>query len=231
MIRIGICDDDIKFSKTLGQWVSKICFSRTEYEIQYFQDGRNVINFIEEGGCSLDLLILDINMKYVNGMEVAEYIRNEKLDMDIIFLTVSEKYVYRGYKYKAFAYLLKTVTYQEIYDELMRYLDEREELSDMLNVSVRGNNIKIPLKDVMYFSSERRVITAFLKSEKVSFYEKMENVYEIVQTEGFIRCHQSFIVNIKYIRQSGASKIVLENNVQIPVSRSYSDDVRRRLMM
>ena len=229
MIRIAICDDDEEICETLSNWTGKICFSKMDYKISCFNDGKEILEQIEQDKFEFDLLILDIHMKHIDGMQVARVIREKRLDIDIIFVTISEKYVYEGYKFKAFSYVLKPISYEVFCDELTRFLDEREEVSDILNITVRGNSIKLFLKDILYFASDKRVIKAISKKEEIVFYEKLDAVYESIKHTGFVRCHQSYIVNIKHIVEFNNSHILLSNGMSIPISRAYAKEISRRL--
>ena len=102
MLRIGICDDSQHDRDLIRETVGKALFDYEEIEITIFTSGDKVIESIEQGQFDCELLLLDIMMEPVNGMQVAEYIRTNKVDVDIIFITRSTQYVYQGYIYKLF---------------------------------------------------------------------------------------------------------------------------------
>lgn len=226
MLKIGICEDDKETSEQLHSVISKILFQYTDMKIQHFSDGEEVLEKIKQGNFKLDLLFLDIHMKRLDGMKTAEFIRRHKIDVDIIFLTVSKEHVFEAYRYKAFAYCLKPISEKNLSKDLMRYIEERDKCSDYLNINIKGKEQWIPLSKVIYFESEKRKVIAHMLTDKVSFYAKMNEVEELVGSKGFMRCHQSYMVNRNMIDSIGRTEIVVQG-LRIPMSRKYRENWTR----
>lgn len=225
MLRVAVCDDDAIFREKIGRAVENILFSRDEYEIGYFQSGQEVQKAIRENAFSYQLLLLDIHMNPVDGLKTAEWIRRNKVDVDIIFITVSQEHVYECYTYKAFAYLLKPVSMERLRNELNRYVDEIEESSQYMNITIRGSEQKIALDKILYFESDIRKIRIHSSEEIITFYGKLDELEELLKEQGFLRCHQSYLVNTKYIRSLKRNEIELTDG-KIPVSRKYWEILR-----
>ena len=224
MLKIGICEDDKKTSEQLHSVISKILFQYTDMEIQHFSDGEEVVEEIKQGNFQLDLLFLDIHMKYLDGMKTAEFIRKHKIDVDIIFLTVSKEHVFEGYTYKAFAYCLKPINEKNLSKDLMRYMEEMDKCSDCLNINLKGKKQRIPLSKVIYFESEKRKVIAHMLTDEISFYAKMDEVEELIDGKGFMRCHQSYMVNRNMIDSVGRTEIIAQG-FSIPMSRKYYENI------
>lgn len=220
MLKIGICEDDKATREKLHDEISRTLFQYTEMEFEYFEDGDEVIDAVEKGELQLDLLLLDIHMKNSDGMKTADIIRSRGVDVDIIFMTVSEKHVFEGYKYKAFAYCLKPVETSTIRDTLIQYVREKDESSDCINVAINGRKIKIPLNKIRYFESEKRKVTAHTLTEDYTFYSKLDEIAEVLDDEKFFRCHQSYIVNRDMIDSMSRTEIVVDG-LTVPMSRKY----------
>lgn len=229
MLRIAICDDNEVQAGELKNGVEHILFAQTEYEIVLHYDSRGLIDCLAENSHRYDLLFLDIHMPEKDGISVAQYIRKEKLDLDIIFYSVDQDYILEGFTYKAFSYLLKPLDYRRLSSEIQRYLEEKHLISDCLNVNIRGSNVRIPLRKTTYFVSEGRQIKAVMLDGSIRFYEKMDAVWEMIKEEGFLRCHQSYCINLKYMQSHNKSGIILEGGEKIPISRSYQKEVEERL--
>ncbi len=226
MLKIGICEDDQNTSEQLHSVVSRILFRYTDMEIQYFSDGEEVIEKIKQGDFQLDLLFLDIHMKHLDGMQTAEFIRKYGIDVDIIFLTVSKEHVFEGYTYKAFAYCLKPIKEKRLEKDLIRYLEERKKCSVCLNINMKGKEQQIPLIKVIYFESEKRKVIAHLLTETIEFYAKMDEIEELITDSGFMRCHQSYMVNRNMIDSIGRTEIVVQG-IHIPMSRKYYERMEK----
>ncbi len=227
MLRIAICDDVQQEAEELRDMISKYLFSRCEFTVKVFRDGKQVMEAVKRGDFAYDLLFLDIHMQ-TNGLTAADFIRKNKTDTDIIFTTVSTEHVYDGYLYKAFAYLLKPVARVKLDRELGRYLDEKDKMTGCLNVTVKGVMKRIPLDSVLFFESNGRKVTAATKSESVEFYGKLDEIDAEVEDSFFFRCHQSYIINLRRVNGLSRAGVIVENET-VPVSRKYYDALKSRL--
>lgn len=227
MIYIGICDDEKEHRELLKEMVVKTMFQYDEVEFHFYESGQQVITEIENGNFSCELLLLDIHMKDIDGLETAAYIRSHRVDVDIIFVTVSTEHVFDGYTYQAFSYLLKPLDYNRLSDELKRYMSLKDNCSKCLHVNVRGKKVQIFLDKVDYFMADGRKIIAYQKgeTENITFYAKMSDLQETLKNDDFLRCHQSFLVNMHHIQKYSRKELDVGGNV-VPVSRKYVDDVK-----
>lgn len=228
MLRIAICEDNPQHRVEIHRLVERALFSRTDMEICYYENGAQVIEDIEKQKFLFDLLMLDIHMNPVDGMQTAEYIRRNRVDVDIIFVTVSTEHAYDGYIYKAFTYILKPIDERRMMYELQRYLDEKEQTEEYLNIPVRGMVKKVPLRKVLYFESDSRKILIHMKSEIIEFYAKLDEVESVVGEGLFVRCHQSYLVNRLFVSSVARSELSVDRAV-IPISRKYQKAVKELL--
>lgn len=228
MLRIGICDDDGAYREKLHDMVLHSIFSYDDAQIVYYMSGKQVVDDIEKDKFDIDLLLLDINMPECDGIDTAKYIRENNIDVDIIFITVSTEHIFEGYTYKAFSYILKPVDKKRLDDEISRYMMERLKCSNCLHISISGRKEQIFLDKVYYFEGEKRKINIYQKGENISFYAKMNELEEMLVQYGFIRCHQSYLVNKKYITASSRTEIKVGQSV-LPVSRRYQEEIKKIL--
>lgn len=226
MLTIGICEDNQIEQKQLREMVSHICFSREDIQIKTYTSGGEILRQVEEQQFRVDLLLLDIGIPELDGMSLAHELRKRRLDMDIIFITRSKEHIFEGYKCKAFTYILKPCTMERLSEELNRYMDELETTSECLNVNIQGSIQRVPLSEIRYIESNRRKILLHTKKQVIEFYEKMESMEELLHDKGFIRCHQSYMVQKRYVTAFGRSGIQIQD-IQIPVSRRYYDELKQ----
>ena len=227
MLKIAVCDDNHRDAELLIRQAERILFARTEYAFTCFGDGRELVCAVEQGDFDFDLLFLDIHMKGMDGMTAAAYLREREVDVDVIFFTVSQEHVYEGYTYRAFAYLLKPVQEERLKRELNRYLDEKERCTESLNVTVRGTTHRVPLDKILYFESDvRKIIVHILGREELQFYGKLDELQEMLETKGFFRCHQSYLVNRRFVDTVNRTGVRLKGRAP-PVSRRYWDILKQ----
>lgn len=225
MLRIGICDDEQNIVEQLRDMIIKIFFSHTEVEITCFTDGGEVIEAINNGGFFVDLLFLDIHMKHVNGLKTAQFIRRSGMETDIIFLTASKEHVFEGYTYKAFAYHLKPIKKKLLTKDLLRYLEEKRYCEDSISVNTKGKELKLSLNRIIYFKSDDRRVTARMISGEAIFYAKLSDIEQLVKNSGFIRCHQSYIINRSMLEEVGRTECKVFG-ISVPISRRYYERMK-----
>lgn len=227
MIKIAICDEDINSVKKLHDLLVKITFSYSDIEICHFQNGEAVIDAIQKEKLAVDLLFVEINMKQIDGFQVAERIRKHNIDMDIIFISNSKDYVYEGYMFKAFAYYVKPVKEDLLRKDVIRYLEERNYITENLTINTKSRELHIPIHKIVYFKSEKRRVIAYMLTGEQSFYAKLDDVEKMVEGRGFIRCHQSYLVNGNLVDSYGRKEIIAQG-MSIPMSRKYYEDMEIR---
>ena len=221
MLTIAICDDDNSQINSLKiiltEWNSHI----TIYE--YRSAEQFLFNYPDKG---YDLLLLDIEMGDMNGMELAQKLRNNGDMLPIIFITGFSEYMSVGYDVEALHYLLKPVDKAKLFEVLDRYSNRRKNSGrvifpcgdesvclnddDIIFLEAFGKKTQITLKD-----NKKILCTCGLGSAA----EKLG--------EDFIACHRSYIVNIGYIHSISKTDVTLDNGEIIPLSRRSYDCVNK----
>ena len=224
MLEIAICDDEKRYREQLHDILLKVLFANEEPSFTYYRTGEEVIDAIEEKRFGGNMIFLDINMPGVDGLAVAKYIRDNRVDTDIFFATVSKEHVFDGYRYHAYSYLVKPFAAGRIAEEMNRYLKELSETSECLHVNINNRQEKISLDRVFYFEGEGRKIRCHQRNGEQAFYAKMGELEQVLQEHGFIRCHQSYLVNQKYIENVYRTELKVAG-VMLPVSRKYGENM------
>lgn len=229
MIYIGICDDEREQQKLLADMVTRSLFSYDDVKFSYFDSGDALIEAIEKGEMACELLLMDIRMPGRDGLETAAYIREHWVDVDIMFVTVSTEHVFDGYTYQAFSYLLKPLDYGRISGEMARYMDLKKKGSNCLHVQVGGKKVQIFLDRVWYFVTEGRKILVCQRGEEeeISFYAKMNDLQETLKDMDFLRIHQSYLVNARYVQAFSRTEMEVGGE-RLPITRRYIEAVRKR---
>ena len=229
MIYIGICDDDREHQKLIADMVTKSLFSYDDVEFSCYDSGDQVIQAIEKEEMECELLLLDIRMPGRDGLQTAAYIREHGVDVDLIFVTAATEHVFDGYTYQAFSYLLKPLDYKKISGEMARYLELKQKGADCLHVQIGGKKVQIFLNRVKYFATEGRKIIVYQRGEEenLSFYAKMNDLQETLKDMDFLRAHQSYLVNARYVQSYTRTEMDVGGSL-VPIARRYIETVRQR---
>lgn len=225
MLRLAICDDDTSFiaqiSSTLSAWQQ----DSSRFSIESFDNGDSLLKSHAES--PFDIILLDVVMPMFNGIEVAKELREYDSTVKIVFLTSSPEYAVDSYTVKANNYLLKPIDNKKLYpclDELCEELLHKNQK----NIHIRCSNAihKIPLSDIEYVEAQNKHTLFTLRSKP--FLESIDSLYhhedKLTLTDGFIKCHRSYIVNINYIDTYTTKEIRMRSGYRIPISRNNQAD-------
>lgn len=208
MRKIVICDDS-KLDLQLLKVVIQTYFENNEEEFKIFEYelGDNLLDDIE-----VELLFLDIIM---NGMKIARKLRDIQFKAPIIFLTAHADYAVESYEVYAAGYLLKP------YDtnKLTLLLDEvlQRSVQKRIAVKVKKQHRYLEINDIMYVESDKHVLNIHLKDSRViQTTEKLSELEKTINSKRFIRCHQSYLVNMEYIKDA-KTDFILSNDIRIPI--------------
>ena len=208
MRKIAICDDS-KLDRQLLKVAIQTYFENNEEEFKIFEYelGDNLLDDIE-----VELLFLDIIM---NGMKIARKLRDIQFKAPIIFLTAHAYYAVESYEVQAAGYLLKP------YDtnKLTLLLDEvlQRSVQKRIAVKVKKQHRYLEINDIMYVESDKHVLNIHLKDSRViQTTEKLSELEKTINSKRFIRCYQSYLVSMDYIKDA-KTDFILSNDIRIPI--------------
>ena len=149
----------------------------------------------------IDIVFLDIIMDGCNGVEVAEKIRNKDKKINIIFLTSVDQYVYEGYRLKANDYIIKSSSYRRVRETFERIMNDIVDYEKHFILEKNdGGLFKIYYQEIVYIETYGRKTRIITNSGSIVSYKTMKQHMEELDNS-FYRCHESFIVNMLYIKK------------------------------
>lgn len=216
-MEICICDDEKKMRNALRNAVeTELQLNGVSCALKEFSSGEALLCSLETS--EPDILFLDIEMKGLNGMETAHRLRERCRRTVIIFVTAYPDYVFQGYEVHAFHYILKPYREEKIREVLRLALEETERLEDRyFLIEQKSRSLKIPLKDIVYFRSDRKKVSAVTNDRTYEFYGKLADI-ESELPEYFIRIHNRYLVNLRHVTDLDASSCICGGE-ELPVSR------------
>lgn len=234
MLRIGICDDELNARDFLRLKLEQLLSNETGEIVYEFSSGNGAARWLKKHPGEIDLLFLDVEMKGLNGLETAKEIRTFNKDLIIVFVTGYADYVFDGYQVNAMDYILKPPTIERLNELLKRVFFTIEEKKDKVFVfkNVDGT-FRIPLSDIKYFYSEKRLIHIKLDNQSGSpqldhsFYEKLDNIEEQLKNK-FIRIHQRYLINPDYVINISSNNVTLLDT-NLPISRALKETATKKL--
>lgn len=228
MYYIGICDDVMDIRTQLEEMVKTYGQLNEEpITLLHFESGEDVLEYLMDRK-HLDLLLLDIEMYELSGVELGVKIRNEfKLeDLQIVYISGLESYAMELFQVRPLHFLIKPISESKIHEVLKKAFDLNQK-DHYYNVKIGQTIRKIKAKDILYFEGEGRRINLYTKDEVISFYEKIDQVYEVVKDFHFLAIHKSILVNYHRIIEFSYEYVVMTNQKTLPISQSKRKEVRR----
>ena len=219
-MKIAICDDSREDRDALRALLEACGHG---FEIREYGSGAELyadMGYVRECG----IVFLDINMEGMDGLEAAGRIKAECPKVHIVLVTAYVNYALDGYKVKASRFLLK--------DDLERTLPEcvedilREER--VVEFDFVEGNVRLRVDDIIYIETSRHKNVFYMAGETYSIYKKMDELEVELAGMGFVRIHQSFLINMRYIGKLGSYVMVLTTGKEISVPKSRYPEVKRQ---
>lgn len=224
MINIGICDDEIHYRSNIRDMLKEILSSNPiDYNIYEFSSGEELLNNYPK---NLDILIMDIQMKMINGMDTARKIREFDQDLEIIFMTSFAEFMQEGYEVKAYRYILKPINEKKISKNILPCIDEiMKKRNNYLTINVKNYIDRIKIDSILYIETERPNILIYTNEKMYTTKISISKVEKILSEYGFFRCHNSYVINLKSV-ESMNSNTVKVNGKDIPISKYRVKDLK-----
>ncbi|MEF9941509.1 MAG: LytTR family DNA-binding domain-containing protein [Lachnospiraceae bacterium] len=218
-MRIAIVEDDKRDRSCLESYIKKyLCKKEFPINVVTYSVGENFLE--DEELTELDVVFLDIYMGKENGMEIAKNLRKRDYNSVIVFCTTTSSFALEGYMVKAYDYIVKPYTYENI-ESVM------EDISELLNEKIPCIHIKdgrqwfkLKISDIFYVENHANYVYIHTKKEmhttRMTFTE-METLLSPYSC--FVRCDRGVIVNMNNIYKLHHNTILMGDGEQLPISR------------
>ena len=228
MIRIAICEDEKETQCLIESYLYNILKNiNIEYEIQKYSLGEELL---ESNLKNIDILLLDIQMGQINGMDTARKIREVDNKMEIIFITSLIDYVQEGYEVKAYRYLLKPIKEEELKKHITTCIKEIENKNNYIIIKNKANAYKICTAEIKYIEVQKKNMLIHTINKDFEVVYSLEKIEKDLKLDKFIRCHKSFLINLDYVENIKVNTAILESKEEVPVSRYRYKEVKEKFL-
>lgn len=222
-MRVAICDEEKESCLGLSRLIK---VQEPDCEIMCFYTCRQFL----EARQHFDILLLDIQMEKMGGIEVARTLRICQENTILIFVTALKEYAPEAFDVSAFHYLLKPVSpekFGKVFAGACREVRKLESLSGgQLFFQTKTRSFTISPKDILYVESRKRKVEIHTLKENIAVYATMKRM-EAQLGENFYRCHRGYLVNMAYVTEYGGGTVCLQNGEKVYLAREkYSDFVK-----
>lgn len=231
-MRIAICDDDMAVTGVMDGMLQKIeKEEKIEMEVDVFFGGAGLWEQIQQTG-AYDLIYLDIEMKDMDGITVARKIREKDPYTILIFVSAYDSYFRQLFEVEPFRFLDKPLD-EKIFREYFLLAYKRiSTQNERFAFRFEKRIYQLPLREIVYFESNLRVIYIHGKDREYRFYGKLNQVQEQMEkmSRYFIRIQRSYLVNYYHILSMNGKEVELITGEKLPVSKEYKDRALSRYL-
>lgn len=219
-MRVCLVDDDstqLEYFKTIiDKWAN---IQNINVDIDFYLSAEEML-FENPKSYPFDMIILDIQMKKISGIELAKRIRNKDKSVILAFVSGVADYVFEGYEVQAIRYILKPIKQQQVFELLDLVKTKEVEREKFMVLSISGEKKKVKYSDILYVESMGHYVIFHLKNEKIDYKQNISNLFEELSENNFVRTHRSYIVNLKYVDKITRDTCCLTEHIEVPISRS-----------
>ncbi|MBP0971980.1 MAG: response regulator transcription factor [Oscillospiraceae bacterium] len=232
MIRVAIVDDDQTFCGFAERCVEEYAAgSGTAVETEVFLSGEDF--FAHKGDHdAFDMVMLDIELSGMNGIEVGEALRKSNRDrqVQILYVSAKENYALDLFRNRPFDFIIKPVTKERIFQAMREYINEYYTASGFFEYTLDRKKHSISASQVLYLQSNRKKLIVVTPTGSMEIYEKLDDVLQTEFGGNLIRIHRCYAVNPQHIAQFSFDEVVMDNGERLSISRSLRQSVRERLL-
>ncbi|MCR5100865.1 MAG: LytTR family DNA-binding domain-containing protein [Butyrivibrio sp.] len=221
-MKIAVCDDEEKIRNII---MSELKSSFPDDEIISFGIGEDVLRSVEQDGYMPNIILLDIMMPGVSGMDVARKLRDISDDVVIIFITGEKQYVFDAFDVRAFHFLVKPFSNEKLVsvikaakEEIAKATLKPQKKYVMLNS--RGSHIRLCASDIIFAEVYGARIIVHTRTDEIEYYGHLSELEKLVG-DGFFRTHRGYLVNLRFVKKYDAGKCYMSKGEALISKQNY----------
>ncbi len=230
-MKIGICDDEKEIRELLMEKVGKLF---PDADILLYASGEEVL-----AGVLPDILLLDIQMRGISGMDTAAKLRLRDEKIILIFISVLSDYVFQAFDVGAFHYLVKPFSEDKLSQVLRKAVKQYQDRQrcrtagelperEKLLITAGGQHITVDVEEIVYAEVFDRKVILHMMDADIEYYGKLKEL-EKRAGENFFRTHRAYLVNLAYVQRYDAKAVYLEKGRALMAKQNYREFVKRYL--
>ena len=227
-LKIAICDDEQNQIEYLTSIVSAWSNENGHVcEMRAFPSAEAFL-FAYEDDNAYDILLLDIEMKHITGVDLAKSIRKKDQTVQIIFITGYSEYISEGYEVSALHYLMKPVGQQKLFSVLDRAAEKIKQNEKCLNLPLSGEMVRVPLHEIKYLDVHQNYVTVHGKADYT--VKRTLGEFEGLLDTRFTRVGRAMIINLTYISRVTKTDVYLSDGTVLPLPRGAYEPLNRAII-
>ena len=178
---------------------------------------------------NFDILLLDIEMGAINGVELAKTVRAENDAVQMVFITGFPDFIAEGYEVSALHYLMKPVDRDKLFSVLDRAAANLEKAERRLCVTFERRTDYVPFSKILYLEAQKQYVRIVTEEEEYRMKASLAETAAQLD-EYFFPCQRSFIVNLRHVARILPDRVILKNGAEVPISRGMAEKIGREII-
>ncbi len=228
MIRVAVVEDEKRYAEELDSFLSRFSEETGNMlKILHYTDGDEIA---EDYAGGIDIILMDIQMRFMDGMTAAQRIRERDDAVVIIFITNRVDYAVRGYRVNALDYILKPLNYYALKDALLRAI-ERIPAPSAEKITLRSASgfLRLETDSITYVESIGHNLIYHTKQGEHTVRQNMAEAEDRLGGSHFFRIHKGYLVNLMHVSSVRGNDCIVDG-MPLPVSRTRKNDLMRILV-
>lgn len=227
MIKIAIVEDEHAYAMQLQEYLHQYESENGEvFEISLFSDGDEIVNRYKP---IYDIILMDVEMKFMDGMSAAEEIRKVDSEVVIIFITNMPQYAIRGYAVDALDYVLKPVSYFAFSQRLNRAISRMKKRErKTISISIKGGTVRLDVANITYIESQAHTLIFHTVGANYETTGTMKDMEKDLAELHFYRGNKGYLINLAHVDSIKDGCAVVRGE-QLLLSRSRKKDFMETL--
>lgn len=218
MLKIAIFDDE----EVIVDYIESLIREGIEQDVRIYKytEPQTLRRDFKKGLLQeLDILYIDIKINRVNGITIAKTMQEQNPNLRIVYVTAYSEYSEDIFMTTPTYLLLKPIKKEKLQESLKKAMEERVDKELIKTFCIKGKVFNVKLSNIKYIESNKRVVIIYEKDFKRKIYAKLNDFEKILPAQ-FIRCHQSYIVNLGQAKELNSHEFILNTGEKVPVSQA-----------
>lgn len=228
-LHIAICDDEQADRQEIRNVTEGILQEENiDCAISCYADAAALLSAMQ-GGMQFHILLLDVMMDQMDGMQLAAAIRGQEDDAAIIFISSNREMAMQGYMVAASRYLSKPIDLKLMREALLFCSRTHLAKKEILLKTSDGQS-RIFLTDIMYAEAWNRGVRLTLANGMLEINMRLSELANILPAPPFVFCHRTILVNLAFVRCIRYCELDLASGISLPVSKYRLANVKKEML-
>ncbi len=225
-MRIAICEDIPKDTRRLADMLKRYELeNRLELTMDVFENAEALLDaFVPQ---QYQILFMDVYLGGLTGVEAIREVRKRDEDCAVIFITTSESHAVEGFSLRATHYLIKPVEYDALCIAMERCKDQVNRFARYIEVMENRESVRIKMRDILYAEVFKNYCVIHTTGGDIKAYMTIDALAEKLGGTPYLRCHRSFLVNLRRVTELRDNEFYLEGGGIVCISKALKNEAKK----